>query len=150
MRKLKTLSAVVGISTILYSGAGFAAEQKFDIPEYSTKDIPKEIVEDTLKNGRKVKLEFYLIDMNGDEKTDLIECQEHKFKDGKQLKHEKWLFVDDDYDGYADRMLGDFLKADGTEGVDGIYDEENKGKMNMELIIRYLRHTGDELLLPNK
>jgi len=147
MKKLKSLCAIVGVSTILCSGAAFAAEQKFDIPKYSTKDIPKETVEEILKSGGKISTEFYLIDRNKDGETDLIECQEYEFKDGKQLKHEKWLIVDDDYDGYVDRMLGDFLKADGTEGVDGIYDEESKDKLNMKLVIRYLRHTSDELLL---
>lgn len=147
MKKLKTLCAVVGAAAMLYGGLTFAAEQKFNIPEYTTENVTKETNEEVVGEGLKIKTEFYAIDRDGDGETDLIECQEYRFQNGKQIKHEKWLYVDDDFDGYADRILRDFVKARDILGSDGIYDTEVETRLNTELILLFMRHeSGDGLL----
>lgn len=141
MKKLKTLCAVVGAAAMLYGGVAFAAEQKFNVPEYSIENVTKETNEAIIGEGLKIELEFYAVDRNGDGEVDLIESQAYRIKDGKQIKGEKWLYVDDDFDGYTDRILRDIL------GSDGIYDTEIETRLNTEMILLYLRHKpGDGLL----
>lgn len=146
MKKLKTLCAVIG-ATAMLSGATFAAEQKFNVPEYTTENVTKETNEEIIGEGLKIKLEFYAVDRNGDGEVDLIESQEYRIKDGKQIKGEKWLYVDDDFDGYTDRILRDFVKAKDILGSDGIYDAEIETRLNTELILRYMRYKPDDGLL---
>ena len=117
MKKLKTLCAVVGAAAILCGWVTFAAEQKYEVPEYDLKDAVKTKKEIPLSSGSKLIYEVYTLDRNKDGKMDLIEKRFFYYKKGKLVEHMKFLYLDDDFDTYADRELKDW-------NADNIYDEE--------------------------
>lgn len=143
--KLKTLGAIVG-AAVMCATPACSPKQKKDVPRSFWDVLRIEIGEGTTEDGEKIVTELYLVDRNGDGKTDLIEDYVYKFKDGG-IAYEKWLYIDNDFDGYIDKIFGDCLGSDGAEGGDGVYDKEVETHLNTELIIRYLRHTPDDGLL---
>lgn len=130
MKKLKKTALCVFVATAaLYTIPALAAEQKFKVPEYELKDVVKRIT-----NSSSL-VDLYLIDRNKDGKLDLYEKNfYYETEKGKQLDA-KYLFIDDDFDGFMDRILHDAIKEDGSRGADGIYDEEkdlSKYKLPMD------------------
>jgi hypothetical protein len=143
MKKLKTLCAIVGAAAMLYSGAAFAAKQKFNVPDYSTKGIEGKIsynaitpfglmpINDPKDAGELPVLTItkYLIDRNKDGKPDLIHMElnvpEMENEAGKQPSYVvKQVYIDEDFNGYVERMLTDQQDEQGKPGADGIFDEE--------------------------
>ncbi len=143
MKKLKTLCAIVGVAAMLYSGAAFAAKQKFNVPDYSTKGIEGKISYNAITpfglfpiNDPKEAGEFpvltitkYLVDRNKDGKSDLVHMEinvpEIPYEGGKQPGYVvKQLYIDDDFNGYVERMLTDQQDEQGNPGADGIFEEE--------------------------
>lgn len=123
MKKLKTLCAVVGAAAVFCSGAAFAAEQKFNVPEYDLKNAKKISI---MVPGTACLIEKYYVDRNEDGKTDLIEFRLYDFRlcDSRRLEEAECLrelYIDDDFDGYMDRVL-----IDEEGGRDGFYEEERR------------------------
>jgi len=144
MKKLKTLCAIVGAAAMLYSGAAFAAKQKYNIPNYDLKGAETKTeyaaitpfgvmtIEDASQaQGFPVlTLKKYFVDRNKDKKADLVQLDilvpqmdlgEGNIQQGYTVKQ---LYIDDDFNGYIDRMLTDQQDENGNPGADGIYDEE--------------------------
>lgn len=86
-----------------------------------------------------VTTKMYGVDRNKDGNKDLVyievDVQDLKFKvpNEKGVEEEmllqkgykiRQLVVDDDFDGYVERMLTDNLDKDGNQGADGEFDEE--------------------------
>lgn len=143
MKKLKTLCAIVGAAAMLYSGAAFAAKQKFNVPDYSTKGIEGKVsysaitpfglmpINDPKEAGELPVLTItkYLVDRNKDGKPDLIEMDlkvpEMENEGVKQPSYVvKQVYIDEDFNGYVERMLTDQQDEQGKPGADGIFDEE--------------------------
>jgi len=144
MKKLKTLCAIVGAAAVLYSGAAFAAKQKYDVPNYDLKGAETKTeysaitpfgvmpIDDAsqAQGFPVVTMNKYFIDRNKDGKSDIVqldilvpamEIEEGKTQPGYTVKQ---LYIDDDFNGYVDRMLTDQADETGKAGADGIYDEE--------------------------
>lgn len=144
MKKLKTLCAIVGAAAMLYSGAAFAAKQKYDVPNYDLKgaETKTEYAAITpfgvmpLNNPSEsqgfpvVTMNKYFVDRNNDKKADLVQLDllvpEMEIGEGKtqQGYTVKQLYIDDDFNGYIDRMLTDQTDETGKAGADGIYEAE--------------------------
>lgn len=125
MKKLKILCAIVGIASMMCATPSFAANQKYEVPEYNPNDVKKFSLESMLIDGRKIRTENGYVDRNKDGKTDLFLFKGYVDEIPEIVK----LYVDDNFDGVADRELTDYKKADGTFGVDGIYDREEPSDM---------------------
>ncbi|MBM3199549.1 hypothetical protein FJZ53_01340 [Candidatus Woesearchaeota archaeon] len=144
MKKLKTLCAIVGTAAALYSGAAFAATQKYKVPNYSLDGAEKKVeyaaitlfgvmaIEDPSQaHGLPVlTVNKYFVDTNKDKKADIVQIDilvpDMDAGNGQVQKGYtvKQLYVDDDFNGSVDRMLTDSQDEKGQPGADGVYDEE--------------------------
>ncbi len=144
MKKLKTLCAIVGAAAMFYTATPtFAAEQKFNVPEYSKEGVEAKVMYAAVTpfglmpiNDPKEAGEFpvltttkYLVDRNKDGKPDLIHMElnvpEMESESGKQPSYVvKQVYIDEDFNGYVERMLTDQQDEQGKPGADGIFDEE--------------------------
>ncbi len=144
MKKLKTLCAIVGAAAMLYTASPvFAAEQQFKVPDYNLKGAKEKISYgavtpfgllpvDSPKDAGEfpvVTFKKYFVDRNKDGKNDLVHMEisvpEMEYEGGKQPGYVvKQLYVDDDFNGYVERMLTDQQDKNGKPGADGIYDQE--------------------------
>jgi len=150
MKKLKKLSAIVAAAGILgFTAPGLAAEQKFNIPEYSLEGAEEkttyqiitlygnfEVNDPAEAEGYPVvTMKRYGIDRNKDGKTDMVyiemiipDMESANPFTGEKIKEDgytaKQLYIDDNFDGYIERALIDQVDADGKKGADGIYEQE--------------------------
>lgn len=145
MKKLKTLCAIVGAAAMLYAANPvFAAEQKFNVPDYNLEGITASVsysaitpfglmpINDPNEAGEFPVLTItkHLVDRNKDGKNDLVQVEmnvpEIKYdENNKQPGYVvKQLFIDDDFNGYVERMLTDQQDEQGKPGADGIFDDE--------------------------
>ncbi|MDP2908192.1 MAG: hypothetical protein Q8N77_00115 [Nanoarchaeota archaeon] len=149
MKKLKTLCAIVGAAAMLYTAPAFATEQKFNVPEYDLKGAEEitsysvltpfgllPIQDPKEAEGSPVVItKKYGVDRNKDGKSDLIyievnvpELEYTNPQTGKPVKEPaytvKQLAIDEDFDGYVERLLIDQQDEKEKNGADGIYDLE--------------------------
>lgn len=104
-----------------------ATEQKFKVPEYDSKTyIARDLRVSEHKYFEEISgWERVLIDRNIDGEPDLLEAHWYDTtRSGNLSRHNKRLYIDDDFDGHVDRVIVDGVKKDGTLGVDGVYDYE--------------------------
>jgi len=124
-------------------------EQKFEVPEFSLEGAkvkkkyqlmtsfgPYEIEDPSeFPDSPIMELTLYGVDRNQDGEKDLVYMEvkvpkkeqldpftgETKIQEGYTISQ---LVIDEDYNGYVERILTDAYDAEGNLGMDGIYDEE--------------------------
>lgn len=144
MKKLKTLCAIVGAAAMLYGGAAFAAKQKYNVPNYDLKGAETKTEYSAItpfgvmplddpsqaQGFPVVTMNKYFVDRNKDGKSDIVqldilvpamEIEQGKTQPAYTIKQ---VYIDDDFNGYVDRMLTDSQDEKSQPGADGIYDEE--------------------------
>lgn len=149
MKKLKTLCAIIGAAAIIGMSVPVFAQQQFNVPDYNLKGAEEKVTYQAVtpfgvmpidnpseaEGFPVVTIKMYGVDRNKDGKADLlyteINIDDIKFKmdDGSEMFVQKGykakqLAIDDDFDGYIERMLVDSYDKDGNLGSDGVYEEE--------------------------
>jgi len=130
MKKIKTLATVAAF----LASTSLASALDTKPPEYKplTNLIGQSFKNVETKDGSVVRCIFFKYDRNSDSKPDLLEVRLLKpTKEGYQTwdKHPYMFFVDDDFDGYADRWF-----IDNGKEKDGIYDRvEDLTDLNLSM-----------------
>lgn len=148
---MKKLAIILGLGVVLGTGAATASE--ITLPEYTKEDttvkvhkgdleiggiqingaiiaFPIAYIGDKNKDGKfDWESVMDLVDRNNDSSYDLVKvistCDGKKFGEKGMVKGIV-AWVDDDFDGYADRVLSDYKDEEGKNRPDGIWDSEDK------------------------
>jgi len=153
MKKLLTLIAILSLLIIPFSAMAVETKEIQPLPEYSLEGRTPDMVVYQVWDSRYqtfmdlapsqvegetrpiAKMEVFILDRNGDNIQDLVVTIIHLpevYIEGPEGVKKLYnpacdagiYMVDDDLDGFWDRMLMDIFDSEGNKGMDNIIDQE--------------------------